>query len=186
MQQEQQQWGMRDTTNLFYVLVNAHATAIAVFLRHSFGKEALAWNAVFALVLILVVGGFTGSAAMFIYLAAFLAALACQRLCTFNLVRKGVVWHTRYEGWPEIGFRLALGNVKAAVFVIEPLVCACVGGMLIDLGEAVVGWFVLCGTPSLLIREAVHSMIDQRRLDVMRDAQIEQEHLARQYRNQGQ
>src|SRR5437588_11186949 len=101
-QQKQQEWGMRDTTNLLYALANAHATAITVFLRHSFGKESLGWPGLFAFFLILVVAGFSGSPGMLTYLVVWLAAVAFQRVYTFRLASHGVVWHSKYPGWPAL------------------------------------------------------------------------------------
>jgi hypothetical protein len=184
-QQQQQEWGIRESSNLLYALVNAHATAITPFLRQSFGREALGWPGLFAFVLILAVAGFTGSSGMLIYLGLWLFALACQRLHTFSLIRKGVVLHSKFEGRPEFAVRLAFGNVQAAVLLVEPLVCAGVGGTFIDVGEPVVGWFLVYGAAALLVREVVHRMIDQKRVQAMHDARIEQEYIARQYRNQG-
>ena len=124
MSQEQpDKMGMRKCTNPIWVLLTAHATSITIFFRNSFGKEALGWPGVFAFLLILIVGGLNKSPVMLLYLGVWLVALACQRLCTFRLVCRGGVWHSKYEGWPVLAVKLAFGNPKVAVFVVEPLLC---------------------------------------------------------------
>src|SRR5690349_8329961 len=127
-QQKEEPWGNRDSLNVLLTYLNAHATACTVFLRHSFGTEALGWPGLFALLLILAVAGFKRSQGMQVYLVLWLAALACQRLYTFWLVRRGVVWHSQYQGWPWLGALFTGGNGKAAVFIIEPFLCFCTGG----------------------------------------------------------
>jgi hypothetical protein len=186
-QQQQGEWSNRDSFNVLYVVANAYATAITPFVRHSFGKEALGLPGFLAFILILLVAGFTGSSSMLTYLGVWLIAVAFQRLHTYRLSSRGVVLHSRYEGWPWLGFKLGGGRnldkrLTGAVFVIEPVLCFGIGGMFMSLGEVIVGRFLMCGAGALLFREAVHRMIDQRRVQAMCDAQIEQEYLANEYR----
>jgi hypothetical protein len=185
-QQQRQEWGNRESFNLIAALVNFHATAITpIGLRIGFGKEALGVPGLGAFVLILIVAGFNGSQSMLDYLGVWFCAVACQRAYTFRLIRRGVVWHSRYEGWPELAVKLARGNVKGAVLVVEPLIVAAVGYVFQDMGERVVGTFLMTGAFSLFVRELIHRQINDRRLMAMSDAQIEQEDLAHAYRRQG-
>ena len=180
-QQQQREWGMRESTNLFYALVTIHSAAITPFLRKGFGKEALTWPGLYAFLLILIVAGFNGSTAMLTYLGAWMGMLLWQRLYSWSLTRRDYVWHSKYEGSSLLPF---VGD-KIARKRIEPLICAGAGWYFQQAGEKVVGNFLLVGTFSLLVRQSINQVVQDRRLQAMHDAQLEQQWLVHEYRKHG-
>ena len=156
----------------------------SVFCQSSgdFGTEALGFPAFFAMLLMLLVGAFGRLPEMFSYLACWLVVLMCQRLRTFWLVRRGVILHSRYEGYPCVALSLPfVHKVSTAKGVIEPLLCLLAGAALDPFSHGM-GVFFMVGCFSLAIVEGIHRELDRKRLAAMRDAEIEQKWLAARYR----
>jgi len=178
--QQQDGWTMGQTFNLTYAVLNGHATGVSVFLRSNFGTEALGIPGLIALALIVLVGGFNGSPEMFIYLFVWLFYLARQRMITAKLVRNKVILHSMYQGDPDLALRFTSSRSTAINFV-EPVICLVAGGGLATVSP-VLGAFVGMGAVSLSARNAINQMIDQKRLQAMTDAHIDQQILADRFR----
>ena len=185
-QQQQQEWGHKDSFNLMFVLANASATCLTVFTRHSFGVEALGLNGLLALGMILAVAGFGNSPAMLIFLICWLCALVCQRVKTMKLVRQGAKWHSRYQGWPWVGV-IFTRNERAARCTVEPLLCLAVGFALRCLADAyhqslTLPDFIMLGALSISLREGIQAAVRRKRIQAIEDARFEQEDLAAELR----
>jgi hypothetical protein len=182
---QQQRSDPRVAFNLLYLLSNAHATCLTVFMRHSFGTEALGMSGLHALILIVVVGGFGRSPEMFqCFLPLWLYALLWQRVYTLKRVRAGARWHSRFQGYPALAMRFPfVRDERTALKVVEPMVCMVVGLLLREVSP-VMGGFVLAGVFSLTLRHAIDTELIRKRLQAMRDAELEQRWLAERFRGQ--
>lgn len=165
---------------MLYFLVNVHATLITPFLRSGFGNNALGFPGLFALVLLLLCMG--KEPKMLLWLFAWLVAVIVQRLETFRLLRKGVAIHSYYSGYPSVAMRCPfVRKEKTAFLLIEPMTCAVLGALLCQYSEFM-GAFLMAGFLSLPIRAAIEHEVYRKRVERMRDAEIEQRWLADRFR----
>jgi hypothetical protein len=173
---------MRGVVNLLYVIVSGHATCVTLFVRRNFGREALGRNGVVAFLI------------LFIYMAAYprhlmlrqftfywLAMLFLQRLKTMYLVSRGLSHHSRYDGYPYLGFLFPLVKGHRGASLVECVVIMGCGIWLSSL-DAPLGQLIIVSAVCLLIRTAIDESIVRRRLQAMRDAEIEQGVLLERYR----
>jgi hypothetical protein len=183
--QNQQQFGMRESCNLMYALAKIHAMCFWPIIRRDFGTDALGRPAGFALVLMLLVGGLGRIPEMFPYVGLWLFMLLYQRSRTAKLVKQGTIWHSFYEGYPAIalGCKLVRCSEAKAKQFIEPMLCLAVGVALTDFSQGL-GMFVMAGCVSMAIVDGINREIDRKRLAAMRDAEIEQRWLVARYRGQ--
>ncbi|HEY4309149.1 MAG TPA: hypothetical protein VGN12_06825 [Pirellulales bacterium] len=159
-----------------YLLVSGHATCMTVFTRHSFGVEALGANGLAALGVIFAYLCYSNSPAVFLFGEVWFVALALQRIVTFIRVRFGWRAHSRYEGYPWLGFLVPFVRREDTAKIWEAFVCFPLGSYLCQFDQAV-GHFVFLGFFSLLFKTAINSEIRRKRLQNMRDAEIEMQQL---------
>ncbi len=174
-QQESDSMSVADSTNWLYLLTTAHSTCLTVFLRESFGSEALGIPGVSALLLLIVAVGVTGSPDLLLYGGIWLIVLMGQRAQTFQNQRKGIRLHSRYAGFPAATKVLFPFVTDERVLQrLEPFVAGGLGlGLL--LCSPTIGQFVLWGAFSLAIRTTLDQFTHHRRLQELHDAEIEQE-----------
>ena len=182
--QQNQEFGMKDSFNVFYAVCRVHTFCFLPFIRRDFGTDALGFPAACALLLMLMVGGLGRIPEMFPYLLFWLFVMMWQRGRTSRLVRRGVVWHSRYEGDPWLALSIPfVRKASTAKRLIEPVLCLLVGAALHDVSHGL-GVFVMAGFFSLAAVDGIHREIDRKQLAAMRDAEIEQKWLAARYRGQ--
>jgi hypothetical protein len=158
-----------DPLSLLYWLCVIHSTCITVFLRTGFGREALGFRGLFALILLLVCCG--AERMMVFWLAAFLAAIVVQRIITLRKIAKGVVLHTLYAGTPLM-MKLPFVKKEVSAVILEMLLSFFVGVFLLPVSEFI-GGFMMLGLITMAGRFAIEDFVYQRRLDRMNDARIE-------------
>ena len=173
----------RQTTNLIYILAAGHATCFTVFMRHSFGTNALGRNGVVALLMILFYIAGTEDPRMLLFLWVWLAALVYQRLRTFRLWRKGHVWHSRYDGYPALGMKLPFTKTEGAAPINEILICFLAATAFAPWCESM-AVFLMLGMVSLFIVRGFDMQILSNRVRSMKDAAIEQQFLAALHRGE--
>jgi hypothetical protein len=173
---------MKDSFNILYVLVKGHAMCFLPFFRKNFGSEALGWSGFTAFILMMLVGGLGQIPEMFPFIGIWVFAMTCQRASTMKQLRKGVIRHSRYEGDVDTRHFKKPATVKR---VIEPLACA-LAGVCIELSDLSHGLavFVGMGFVSLSVLASIDGQLDQKRLQAMRDAAIEQSYLAARFRGE--
>lgn len=163
-------------------LAHAHACTVTPFLRTDFGSEGIGLHGLIGGGMILGWGCYANCYPMFIYFLIWIVALAIQRVRTFLNWRRGVIVHTRYNGYPWLARRffprLSEPNAKA----VEAFACLGIGGLLAQLWPPL-GWYVMAGFVSIMFTEAVMAETAKRRLQAMRDAEIEQRYLAERYKS---
>jgi hypothetical protein len=172
----------KDSFNIVYMLAMGHATCFVPFFRRNFGSEALGVPGVIAFVLMLVVGSFGQIPEMWPFLGLWLIVVLCHRASTMRALRQGVIRHSRYEGDVDTKLIKSRATVKQ---VIEPLVCvaSAVGFEMAGLSHGFalfVGW----GALSLSLVALIGRQLINRRVEAMRDAEIEQGYLAARYRGE--
>jgi hypothetical protein len=84
--------------------------------------------------------------------------------------------HTHYAGEPFVAMRLFRMNERSAKQFGEPIISLAIGFGLLWSGYAEGRYFVV-GAFALAVNQRLIEMIEQRRVDDMRDAMIEGEHL---------
>jgi hypothetical protein len=182
--QQEQQFGMRESFNLLYAGVKIHAMCFLPIIRRDFGSEALGFRAFYAMVLMLAVGSLWRIPEMFPFLGFWIVMVCYQRGRTQRLVKQGVIWYSRYEGYPWLAMRSPLALTEArAKKLIEPALCLFVGVGLYPLAPGL-GVFVMAGFFTLAAVNSIDRELDRKRLMAMRDAEIEQKWLVARYRGQ--
>lgn len=163
-------------------LAHAHACTVTPFFRTDFGAEGIGLHGLIGGGMILAWGCYANCYPMFIFFFIWIIALAIQRAKTFLNWRRGVIVHTRYNGYPWLARRffprLSEPNAKA----VEAFACLGIGGLLAQFWPPL-GWYVMAGFVSIMFTEAVIAETAKRRLQAMRDAEIEQRYLAERYKS---
>lgn len=158
-----------DPLGALYWLCVIHSNCIIVFLRRGFGREALGMRGLLALVLLLLCLG--GEPLMILWIAAFLVAVIVQRIITLRAIRKGAVIHSLYAGTPLLTI-IPFFRKERDAMILEMILCFALGALLMALSH-VMGLFMMLGFITLAIRTGIEDSVCQRRLDRMRDGQIE-------------
>lgn len=182
-QQQNGNFDMKKTFNLFYLLVHGYATTCTVFLRTDFGKEGIGIYGLAGFALIVLYGGLSNSYAMFIFLCAYLLATLSQRMKTFANWRKGIMPHSRYGGYPIVSKRLFPRMDELNLRGVDAFICLVTGGALTIFVDKALGIFLMGAGLSILISENITGELHKRRLQAMRDAEIEQRYLAETYKS---
>ncbi len=171
-----------DLFQLAYLLANAHATCLTVFVRCRFGTRAFGLNGLLALALIPLYGALADAPEMFAFLLAWLAFLVCRRAESGRLGRRGLHEHSAYDGWPWLAIRCPFVRREGtAKVLVEPVLCVLAGSFLMPVSQPL-GDFVLVGTFTLLFKAGTDREVNRARLRAMRDAEIESRQLAERFR----
>jgi hypothetical protein len=182
-QQQNDQTGMRGGFNLITGILHGHAMTCTLPMRTNYGRDSIGFAGMFGFFGMLVYGGLMNSYPMFIYLCLYLLMVLAQRMKTFANWRKGIIVHSRYVGYPWLAFKLfprirSEANARGA----EAFLCLAVGGLLAAYVDQPLGWWVMFGWVSIMATESMIVEVQRRRLQAMRDAEIEQNALADAYR----
>jgi len=172
----------KDRFNIAYSLAKGYSTCFTPFIRRNFGSEALGFPGLYAFFIIIAVGSFGRIPEMWPYLLAWLFAMMCQRLSTIRAMRRGVIRHSRYDGDVD---RKLFKNRWTVKFFYEPVACVIAALCFKQLGASdkfvlFIGW----GALPLLMVAVIDRQLDNKRLQAMRDAEIEQRYLVARYRGE--
>ncbi len=181
--QNQQNGQSRDVDGigLIHLAANVLATSVAVFIRRGFGKEALALNSILAFVLLIVLSA-SEEQGFLLFAVAFLFAQIWRRIETFRLIRRGVILHTRYAGYPYWAMKVPFVKTEhRAKELIEPLFCIVTGLLLCQVMVSIGGYVVLCGF-GFMVRNVIEDLVARKRIERMQDARIEHEWYSEQLR----
>lgn len=174
---------MNAAGNFNSMVTFAYAIALAFlpFTRRNTGKEWMGRAGLLTFFLILGYASFTNSEWMFAFFIMWLAALISQRSGQYRNWRKGEVIHSQYAGDPWLSSKLfpflSDGNARA----MDGFLCLILGGVIVQFDKPV-GWFFIAGFFSIMLVEGVAVQATRRKLQAMRDAEIEQRYLARRYK----
>ena len=154
---------------LIYWIAVIHSNCIIPFLRTRFGREALGTRGLLALILLFLCLGV--EPLMVWWIAAFLVAVIVQRIITWRAVRKGAVIHSQYAGTPLLT-HIPFFRKERDAMILEMILCFALGALLMGVSQFI-GVFMMAGFVSLMVRTGIEDTVYNRRLDRMRDAQIE-------------
>lgn len=174
-QQQQQKPGptMNDYLGWLYWLCDVYRCIPGPFLRYGQGAQAYDLRAAAALLVMFTLAAAERDGGLLLFLGVWLVALAYRRFQGFRLRQKGVMIHSRYAGEAWLAMQVPfVRSERTATGIIEPTICLLAGAMLcplsVNLGALLmVGWLVL------LVRDGIEREIDRKRLERMRDAEIE-------------
>jgi len=172
---------LAESFNGLNVVANAHACTVTPFFRTDVGSEGIGLHGLIGAGMILGWGCYANCYPMFIYFLVWMVAVAIQRVKTFLNWRRGVIVHTRYNGYPWLVRRFFPRISEANAKAVEAFACLGIGGLLAQFWPPL-GWYVMAGFASIMFTEAVIAETAKRRLQAMRDAEIEQRYLAEKYR----
>lgn len=173
-QTQQNEFDLRTGINVFYLLVNGYATCFTVFLRRGFGAEAFGFNALIAVVIMIVyMQAHPQSGAMIDFFGLWWVALILQRIGFFIRRRRGFVIHSRFEGVPWIAQMIPALDRIGLARVTEFLLCFFSGAVLGTHDEAL-GQFVMFGAFGLLTKNILDNMMARKHIQRMQDAALEQ------------
>jgi hypothetical protein len=168
-----------DPLGILYGLCNIHCTTFTVFLHYGFGSEALGFPGMFALILLFFC--MAGDPRMMYWLVAFLVTLVIQRLITVSMLRRGCELHSLSNGWPLIAKLLPFVRKRTSLIVIEVLLCFLAGACMMGTSEFI-GKYLMLGGVSLFVRTVIEESVARRRVQRMRDAELEQRWLSERFR----
>lgn len=168
-----------DALGLLYGLANVHFTCIAVFIRCRFGSEALGWNGLGAFLLLICLAA--SQPGMGWYFLAWLVMQIYRRVETLRMWMRGQVTHSRYAGDPWLAMRIPFCRDDQSARAAEPLLCFALGAVLLPLSQCA-GGLVMAGLVSATVRNIIEELIDRKRIQAMRDAEIEASYYGRRLR----
>ena len=111
------------------------------------------------------------------FFGIWLVFVIIQRLRTAQLVRRGVVMHSRYAGDPLVMKFLPFIRTVGTANLLEVMICFAAGLVLAAYWPPL-GGFVLIGAGGMVIMFSIDDQIIRNRKQAMRDAEIEQKFLA--------
>ena len=166
---------------VFYLTASVHRNAIVVFLRSGFGSRFFEPQGIVTFLSLAFLG--TGFKVFWGYFWIWLFVLLGQRLETLRRHCKGVRNHSRFPGHPYMGMFMPGVKDVAGGFQAEPFICLFFGMVLATI-NLMLGVFVMAGFVSLAACMAIEAFHDGRRIQAMRDAEIEMQNLAGRYRGE--
>lgn len=165
----------RQSVNFFYLFASCYATCLLVFIRHSFGQEALGKNGVGAVIWMFLYAGYCANADALLWqfiLASFIA-LVIQRVITGIRWFRGWRGHSQFAGYRWLVNRLFPRVTKdSTASLIEAGICAAIGLLLIALSPSL-GQFIIWGAVAILVKSWIVNESIRVRLRDMHDAEIE-------------
>ena len=167
--QQNDSLSLRDSFNIFYLLVSGYATCLTVFLRRGFGGEALGFNAMIAVVIMGIYMAFNPrSGGMLDLFWLWWIALICHRIGYFIRRQRGFVVHSQYHGSSWFAF-LPYGLDT----FMEVGLCIFLGGLLAGHDQPL-GRFIFFGAFALMAKHWIEGSMVRRQVMRMQDAAIEQ------------
>ncbi|HVX13858.1 MAG TPA: hypothetical protein VHC22_21930 [Pirellulales bacterium] len=169
----------QNCTNIVQTLANAYATCFHVFLRTDFGDEAFGGlTGPGSMVIILLVWGSDTTGFMLYYFWLWIAFLLLQRMRQGLNRRLGRVAYSRYNGFPKVAKQLFRCKTETQARTIEPVICLLVGIPLMYYDFEVAGKFITGGAAALWVVETSIRWADNRKVQQLRDAQIQAQRLS--------
>lgn len=189
MQQQQDDFMTRykRNFNIAYSVLLIHQRAIIIPIRERFGKEILGLPCALSLALMCGWAALSRDVFMWVWVAIWIVSLAKRKNESAQLAQKGVVIHSRYDGWPTEAIKYGRTE-KIAKLVVEPIIVGVLGAVLFLIyqgaGLPIYGlpYFFLIGVASLVFEEKFKQLTWERRIQGVQDARIEQEALMRDVR----
>lgn len=169
-----------DVLGFSLFLLDVVATCVTPFLRIGFGTDALGVG-IWSLVFMIAMG--TVTPFILVHIAAWFAALVVQRLVTLWRWNRGHRGHSRDKGYPWLAMRVPfVESEETAMGLIEPMIVFVAGVLIASAYSESLGGFEMFAALCLFVRQAVERDLWARRLQQIRDAEIEQRWMHERYR----
>ncbi len=182
-QQQQNDREMDGAFNFAYLVMKALAACLWPFMRVHSGKESLGIHALLTVFIIITFACWANTEALWIYFMAWLLAALKQKAMRIQAAKKGIIPHSRYDGYPWLASKLfpfikTEMNLKAA----EGFLGMGLGGLLTYLDPAL-GMLLIISGIAILFIESFNVEVRKRRVQQMRDAQLEMQQQTNDFQN---
>jgi hypothetical protein len=179
---------IRDNVNNLYLIAKVGECVLTPLIRGGgFGLEYPGAFGLGALVLMLFWAAFTpgpDGELVLLFLLFWIGAVLVQRQKAINLTRQGHHEHSRFSGYPVLMLKLLPGlKTELKAKNAEPLLCLGVG-LLVYLGAPALGGLILFSGLSLFVTRGFEAAAAYRRVQHMRDAEIEVRQAAMRHRGE--
>ncbi len=174
---------MKDSFNIFHVGCSGLGACVVPFLRTGFGTNYPGLAGFFGLIVMFLYAALGPVPEMFSYIGVWLFVVIFQRAKTFSAVKKGTVVHSRYWGDPWVGLKVPFVKKEKTARELEPVLCLLAGVALCGWSPGVGGFVIVAGFANAIAGGIVVE-VDRKKLQAMRDAEIEQRYLAARYRGE--
>jgi hypothetical protein len=171
-----------EAINWLVFLLNGLKLALTVFSRRSFGRDGIGFPGLFAICFFLVYASYAQSAIVLNAFYVWLFALLIQRLRTSMQRKKGIMVHSRYDGFPWLGALLCRRRSELSAYRCElgfwvamAVVAACF--------DPALGGFIGIAACGLVGHESFKVEMRRKQQHNMEDARIELAHRASQFNN---
>lgn len=172
-QQESNKISKGEGFGLLFWFVDAHFTTLSVYMRRGFGREALGYNSLAGFGMMAAWMAYTHDTMMYVLILGWFCAQLMQRFRTWRMLAKGIPIHSKYAGFPYWAMKMPfVRSEQTARWFVEPAMCFLGGAVIANVCPSI-GLYVMAGAVTCIIRTAIEQGIEQRRVDAMRDAQIE-------------
>ena len=185
-QQDMDRMKMKDGFNLAYYFADGCATCVTPFTRTNFGPEGFGVSSLCSPFLIIACGSAMNAIEMWYYLFAWFIAVVYQRMKTFSNRRKGLHCHRFYNGYPWLAYKFFPRVSEANAKAIEAFGCLTLGLVLMYFEIKGLGMFLIAGFLSIMFVEGIKAGLVRKRVQMMRDAQYEQQYLAEEFKRSHQ
>lgn len=166
----------KNCTNIIHQLAMCHATCFHVFLRKDFGDEAFGGlTGPGAFILMVIMAG--SDRIMLMYFWVWLCALLMQRARSTTNRWKGIVVHSKCNGYAAVAMKLFRVRSEPQARKLEPLLNLMVGIPMLYVSD-VAGKFIALGAVSMWFVEGTIRWTDRRKMQAMRDAQIDAQRIS--------
>lgn len=177
----------KTATNLFTNLAGVFAVTIEVFMHRYMGHRYLGGKGLAALIVIPMFGAFCfphhSQTGLLLFLGLYVIAALKVQGESKRLRAKGVVVHSRYNGWPK---KLKIGasaeQEQRMKSFNEPLVAATLGALTYWAFDQPLGAYLMVSAFALGITNTMYRVKTGRQEDDLIDARIDQELLAERVR----
>jgi hypothetical protein len=189
MEQQKEGSDLKRNFNFAYAVMVMHQRALTIPMRNHYGTQALGIPCALALVLMVLWGMPSRDPFKWMWIGMWLICQIHRRIQSVRLAHDGVRIHSQYDGWPFEAIRFGRTE-RAAKMIVEPIMVGVLGGILYWIYGAYLGmppyglpYFLLAGLFTLPFVEMVKKTVGERRSQSMMDARLEQEAIARAFRN---
>jgi hypothetical protein len=179
-QQDPQPYKHGDALAFAHRITDAFFACFQPFLRKRSGRESPGVAGVFAILILLVVGGFDQTRLTYLYMPVWFVAILVRRIETLRI--RDSQLHSHYGGYPFVAMWFPFINDEdKAKAIIEPAMLFFGGILLMSVSEVFGQFTAFCGVMALA-RFVINHAIVTKRIQKMQDAKIEGEFYAERLR----
>lgn len=173
----------RSSLNIAAFLARVGAASVEPFLHKQFGTAYFGLQAFAVLIVAPVFGALCfphhDQGPLMVFLGLYIMAVLCARSEAFRLRQKGVILHTRFNGWPRgLAYSVSAEKEQRYKSIGEPLLVSVWGTLIYLSWSPPLGAWLIFAACSLGVTNGMYRIRTERQVDNILDAQIEQEMMA--------